>query len=73
MTQQTGSRTDLTVTGVYIDSQGDAQVMNASGSSTPAGLSGCISVINGNDRATIIQENNVKTWYIYASGTVQGI
>ena len=73
MARQAESRSDLTVTGVYIDSRGDAQAMNASGSETPCGLSRCISVINGNDRATIIQENNIKTWYFYATGHVQGI
>ena len=67
------SRSDDTVTGLYIDNSGFAHAMRGSGSPLHIGLSDCKSIINGSDRAIIIHENDSKTCYFYESGNIQSI
>ena len=67
------SRSDDTITGVYIDTNGDAMMQKANGNGTFIGLKECTGVMNGTDRATIFHGNNQKTWFIFANENMQSI
>lgn len=71
-----GSRSDDTIVGCRQDLHDDRRfyIMHANGNETPDGANGPIAqIINGGDRATIVEQSGNKFQVLFESGQKRGI